>query len=477
MNLHATGRSELGQFFTPPPVAAFLASLFQLKDGPAKLLDPGAGVGSLTAAFVARWLAKARGPLQITACEVDQDLGPQLKDTLADCVQGVGLQAEIFDRDFIDWAITSGLHPTGQRYDYIIMNPPYRKLAAKSWERSSLSKLGIEAPNLYAAFVGLAIRLLAPEGQLVAITPRSFANGPYFKAFRQDLLSRVSLRHIHVYELRDKAFADAKVLQENVIFLISNGTPSSSVTISSSPSPLSDITVSRAVPYREVVKPDDPDSFIHLTPDADDAQIARRLSRLPATIQSLGLSVSTGRVVDFRTASNLRSSPENSTVPLVYPTHMTQGRVLWPRAGKKPNALCLNQDTRPLLLPEGWYVLVKRFSSKEERRRIVASVVCPDDLPGSLWAFENHLNVYHDQNVGLSPLIAIGICAWLNSTPVDIAFRQFSGHTQVNATDLRSLRYPSQDELLTLGQAAIDKLSDQRALDRLVSSTVKGLED
>ena len=61
-----------------------------------------------------------------------------------------------------------------------------------------LSSIGIEATNLYAAFVALSLRLLRPGGQLVAITPRSFCNGPYFKAFHSDLLAFAALRRIHV---------------------------------------------------------------------------------------------------------------------------------------------------------------------------------------------------------------------------------------------------------------------------------------
>jgi hypothetical protein len=40
---------------------------------------------------------------------------------------------------------------------------------------------------------------------------------------------------------------------------------------------------------------------------------------------------------------------------------------------------------------------------------------------------------------------------FLNSTRLDEHFRLFNGHTQVNATDLRSLKYPSRDALLELG--------------------------
>jgi adenine-specific DNA-methyltransferase len=47
-------RSELGQFFTPSEVAAFIADMLDVTDRPARLLDPGAGVGSLTAAVAAR---------------------------------------------------------------------------------------------------------------------------------------------------------------------------------------------------------------------------------------------------------------------------------------------------------------------------------------------------------------------------------------------------------------------------------------
>ncbi len=47
--------------------------------------------------------------------------------------------------------------------------------------------------------------------------------------------------------------------------------------------------------------------------------------------------------------------------------------------------------------------------------------------------------------------MAAGLACFLNSTVLDNYFRVFSGHTQVNATDLRNMKYPSGDRLRALG--------------------------
>ena len=52
---------------------------------------------------------------------------------------------------------------------------------------------------------------------MVAICPRSFCNGPYFKPFREQFLDLMSLRRLHVFESRSAAFQRDKVLQENII--------------------------------------------------------------------------------------------------------------------------------------------------------------------------------------------------------------------------------------------------------------------
>jgi hypothetical protein len=68
--------------------------------------------------------------------------------------------------------------------------------------------------------------------------------------------------------------------------------------------------------------------------------------------------------------------------PLIYPGHFEDGRIAWPKPGsKKPNAIAAEASGKTLLVPAGTYVLVKRFSTKEERRRVVAAVFDPADVP------------------------------------------------------------------------------------------------
>ena len=128
-----------------------------------------------------------------------------------------------------------------------------------------------------------------------------------------------------------------------------------------------------------------------------------------ATLGNLGIQVSTGRVVDFRAKDSLAFEAIGKTVPLIYPIHLENGVVVWPKRGKKPNYLEVSLNTENLLVPAGIYVLVKRFSAKEEKRRITAAVCEPVRLPGDDYGFENHLNYFHRNGNGLPAVFAKGL--------------------------------------------------------------------
>lgn len=165
--------------------------------------------------------------------------------------------------------------------------------------------------------------------------------------------------------------------------------------------------------------------------------------------------------------------PEEGSIPLLYPGHFNGSIIEWPKADtKKPNAIHRNNTTEKWLFPNGFYCVVRRFSSKEEKRRIVASVVRPDVFADAdALGFENHLNVFHQNRRGLPQSLACGLAVFLNATATDHRFRRFNGHTQVNATDLRAMKYPSRQTLLALGEWAktSDDLSQSMIDEKLAS--------
>ncbi|MFN8379366.1 MAG: Eco57I restriction-modification methylase domain-containing protein [Anaerolineae bacterium] len=474
----ATRKAELGQYFTSAPIASFMASLFAaIQDSEVSLLDAGAGNGMLTAAFVDRWLTDSSDGCHahVTAYELDEEMVGYLEDALNSYAtrayeEGHTLTSNVYRDDFIEAASRILLDDHFEGFTHAILNPPYKKLGNHSYHKQLLQDVGIESVNLYSAFVALAILLLRPHGELVAIIPRSFCNGPYYLPFRKLILNQASIRNVHLFEARDKAFGGDGVLQENIVIRLVKTVVSNPVCVSHSTDATFTDYASRNVPRTEIVRPDDPDLIIHI-PKGPSSERKSVLANARCSLDELDIQVSTGPIVDFRLKEHLRDNLIAESVPLLYPGHFVNQRSRYPISGSnKPNAIMVTPDTEKWLYPSGHYVLVRRFSSKEERKRVIANVLLPTEIATDRVGFENHLNVFHVHRKGLQADLAFGLAGYLNSTFVDEYFREFSGHTQVNASDLRFLPYPSLQILIQLGQEFLSLPAlDQSIIDSIVA--------
>ncbi|MBT0770301.1 Eco57I restriction-modification methylase domain-containing protein [Kineosporia sp. J2-2] len=479
-HLDPKSQAAHGQYFTPVPAAQIIVSMFTLVErDKVRIFDPGAGTGSLTAALVTRLMGdKITKSIEIVAAEIDAAILPALSNTLDDCVAlgralNVKVSTELVHDDLLDMHV--GLRrasaPLGQ-FDLIPVNPPYYKLSAS--QRARLAPDALDTPNIYSTFLLIASDLLTDGGQVSAITPRSFANGTYFKNFRKSFLDAVTLDRIHLFDSRKSVFADGGVLQENIIFSATKAGTRKDVLLSISHGTDDDATL-RSVPYAEVVKPSDPDSFVRLPTTDEHSALATVFDRLPCDLPALGVKASTGPVVDFRLREHTRPQLGRGCVPLLYPSNIFGGAVRWPLVRTKDQAIVVNDDTRKWLVADGRFVLVKRFSSKEERRRVVAAVYEPSETAHQWLGLDNKLNFIHINKNGLPRDLAYGLALWLNSSVLDDHFRTFSGHTQVNVGDLKSMRYPSLDNLAALGAAlTLDAMPEQGVIDALVAQHVDG---
>ncbi len=438
-------------------------------EGSVRILDPGAGVGSLGATLVGRIAAERPDvKLHLVAAEVDPLIMPVLAKTLADCETLPGVTTDLVNGYFID--LSTGVHPdprvTGP-FDFVILNPPYLKVPSASPYRAAVASVAVDPPNMYAAFWALSVAATRPGGQVVAIVPRSWANGSYFESFRHWLLDRLSLDVLHVFESRSAVFRDRGVLQENVIVAGTIGSQSARVLLSTSAGH-TDHASRQQVPVTAVLHPGDRHRFVRFT----DGGVAVP-SEARYTLTELGLGVSTGPVVDFRSRDWLATEEEPGTVPLIYPGNVRGGGIEWPRpeTGKPQWYRATDPVAAKWVTKSGTYTIVKRFSAKEERRRIVAAVC---EMPGDI-ALENHLNYIHDNGHDLTLDLAAGLSVWLNSTVVDQLFRTFSGHTQVNAGDLKTLPFPSRAGLEELGRALPGPLPVQEVIDTVIANTLNQL--
>ncbi len=490
--LNPKTKSSLGQFFTSAPICMYMSSLFDDISGDVSVLDPGCGPCSLTAAFVEETVKRQKCmSLKSTVFDIEESIKPHILDSLELIEQYTENEKLNFSSDFqlkdfiLSLSDTAGLFESDEKYTHVIINPPYKKISSSSEHRKALRARDIETVNLYSGFVALAIQQLQNNGEIVAIIPRSFCNGPYYQPFRELILKETSIKRIHIFDSRTNAFSADDVLQENIIIHLVKGGIQGDVTITSSPTAdfhideatdtisATDMTI-RTVGFDKIVQKNDPHNFIHIAANERDQSIIDRLSGFSHSLSSLNIQVSTGPVVDFRLRDELRQDLIENSCPLIFPIHLKR-EVQWPLESKKPNAINISKKTLPFLWKQkGHFLTIKRLSSKEEARRIVATVF-ESNLPSDLIGFDNKLNVIHFNKEGLSRDITAGLYCFLNSTLVDKYYRLFGGHTQVNATDLRNLHYPSTESLERLGKQVSNFDITQDKIDNLIDKELHKL--
>lgn len=461
-------RKEKGQFFTPPEVCQFMASLFAGEFPQSfRLLDPGAGVGSLTAAVCDRVLAAAgHREIELHVFENDPGVLPLLHQVIRRCCQSLrdaGHTASyvVHEQDFIlDAASTvlgeRSLFDTADygQFDAVIMNPPYFKLNKDSGYAQVMQEVVHGQPNIYAFFLAAGAELLRAEGRLVAITPRSFCNGLYFRGFRRWFSERMGLDHIHLFESRTDTFRG--VLQESVVSLwhkLGHSAKTIAVSTSYGRNVLGS-NVERVLPAEAVIDNTAGDFVIRIAGSHEDSAVVRVVEAWPRRFADLDLRISTGPVVAFRAREFLLPEIDGpDTAPLLSVFNVRPFETRWPATHKKQsNAFKVCPESKRLLLASQNYVLLRRFSAKEERRRLTASWFLGSESEWPFVAIENHLNYIYHAKRELTIDEVFGLAAFFNSALLDRYFRTISGNTQVNATEIRSMPMPDLDAISRIGQ-------------------------
>ncbi|NTU79099.1 MAG: N-6 DNA methylase [Chloroflexales bacterium] len=477
--LSSAKRRKFGQYFSSVDLARLMASQIEIAKEEVTILDPGAGFGILFSAIVERLCVAPNKPkkIRVIAFEINEDLsgicGDSMKRCEQECVKaGIDFRGSICKDNFLIKGVSMILKKEmfpDIFADVIILNPPYRKLSVESDERQIVRTIGVDTPNLYTAFLVVAIEMLQIGGQIVAVVPRSFCSGDYFLNFRRHVLSKLDFRYFRLFSSRERVFEADQVLQETLVFSARRSSSrSKEVVVSHSLDAQAQNATHSVIDFQEVVWPGDGNAYFRFPSGVPFLKASNILSNLRGTLADIGLFVSTGPVVDFRATKYLTSNPNATSFPLIYPFNLKGGSVVWPKSNpKKKIHISSNAIGTKLLLPNAHYVLVKRFSTTEEHRRIVASLYDPQQFSNEYISFENHLNYYHSKDGLIDRLLAKGLTVYLNSSIIDEYIRKYNGHTQINASDLRNLPYPTANQLRRLGEQVSNLDISQKEIDEI----------
>ena len=424
-------RKKKGQFFTPKSIAAYMGEWVITKDH-LDILDAGAGSGILTAGIIEHFFAiGVCKSICVTFVENDATIIPLLKSN-ADYIQNI-CESHAISFQYTVWADSFFTMDSSKKFDIIISNPPYKKIAKNSEEANLMKDYVYGQPNLYGLFMAKGLELVKENGQYIYITPRSWVSGLYYTKVRKAIL-KTDIEKIHIFSDRDTVFSGEQVLQETmIIFGKKKKEQIEKIEINVSSDSSMQLEKTLSVPA-DLIKSVGEESYLLIPTNEDDVRIIRDMRSITDTFDSLGYQFKTGPVVEFRAKEMISEEPKDGYIPMFRPSNVNGGRLKFPVYSGK--AQYISRKATKLLVRSANSVFVKRLTAKEEKRRLQSCCYISKNNKEYI-SIENHINylVKKDGSL-LSKKEAENIHKILSSDEYDVYFRLINGSTQVNAREL-----------------------------------------
>lgn len=331
---------------TPPRVVDLMVSkLFRGHEptGETVVLDPGRGEGEFIAGIV-RWCERVGRPIP-PVVGIESHTG---RAAVARARFAQFPQVEIRCADF--------LSPHADRYTHVVGNPPYVAITALSvTERESYRRVYAAAKgrfDLYLLFFEQALKLLAPRGQLVFITPEKFLYVDTAAPLREILSQR------HVDELH---FVDEQTFGELVTYPL-----------------ISTITNSRGGRPTRIVHRDGTKAMTHLAGRASwlPAILKHDVREAKLTLADVCLRISCGVATGADPVFVIRNDELTAELaPFAHPT--ISGRQIRPGTTLGTlQSMLVPYDNDGRLLPEDRLGPLRAYLSTDNRRTQLLGRTC-----------------------------------------------------------------------------------------------------
>ena len=465
-------KKHKGQFFTPLAISQFMGRLATPSEKDSvSVLDPGCGLAILSCALIEHLVEDSKlETIALTLYETDKNVVPLTSLVLSYLQewckkQGIRMNYQLNESDFVldkceyldsDDSIFGAMN-VGERFDYIISNPPYFKLAKDDVHSRSCASIVDGQTNIYALFMAICTKLMKDDGQMIFITPRSFASGRYFQSFRDFLFRHVHIDLIHLFNTRKDTFSKDEVLQELVIMRMHPAGEVKNIIVSFSQG-IRDLDQphQKEYPAADIVDVDSVEKVVYLPVDSRDEAILSMFRSWDGNMEKYGIKISTGPVVAFRAYDFIVSEPGKDTVPLYWLHNVVKMLCDHPVQKKdKGQYIKVTSETKTALLPNKNYVLLRRFSSKDDSSRLVAAPYFGNMSQYEAVGIENKLNYIYRPKGHLRRDEVMGLTALLDSEMFDAYFRTFNGNINVSATELRMMPLPPIETIREIGRKII----------------------
>ena len=481
---------RLGRLFTKKDTARLMAGMLTLdnKKNVYTILDPGAGTGILAAAAIEEVCKNCPQVSQIfiTCYENDTTFLPQLHDNLERIRKkcrhdyGIKLYVTVYEENYLTdsknhYTVSLLDVKSEDKFDLIICNPPLDLIDKYSPEAEAVG--GVTQLKTAAAylFCRTAARHLEDGGQLVIMLPTIASTAAGLSSFRKEMADTLSLCKMHLFVGKQKNQKRAVPLKKSFILNYAKAPKPATVEISTSTDNGANPTVLPAVPYSFVV--DSEDGTLTLPKSIEDTKIVKHISDLPETLAGLGLKMSTGLVLDSRCEGQLFTEPMAGTIPLLRPSAIKGGQIRFPQPVKRQYLAPVNKK---LIQKNKNLVIIKRVPAKSDERFINAAIYMAAQLPSYKYiSTHNKINFIDtvDKEAEISPRLAFGLFALLNSTIYDRYISIMSKSKQINSKEMRDLPLPPRHIIENIGMRLMSARQTTVAVcDQIVNPTLHIIE-
>lgn len=471
-------RSDMGAYYTPPPMVSRLldlASIGGTNFRTCTAIDPACGGGAFLAPVALRMLKHA---IPGSAKQILADIVVRLKgielDPFAAWMTQVLLEASLLPlcvaaQERFPQVVTVDdalKHDSIGKFDLVIGNPPYGRVKLDATLRTHYARSLYGHANFYGLFTDLALRLVKQKGVIAYLTPTSFLGGQYFKALREILTIETTPVAFDFIADRNGVFDD--VLQETILvayhLIKSKKAAAVSLVVPQG------IEQANVEPIGKVRVPDNGGPWI-IPRATQDAAYVKKISKMPSRISDYGYRVSTGQLVWNRHKPQLRQEKGRGALPIIWAESVTPVGFRF-SAERRNHAPYIQLNGQRHLITSKACVLLQRTTAKEQVRRLTSAVIPQAfiDLHGGV-VVENHLNIiYAKDHCEVSPAT---ISVILNSEAVDRVFRCISGSVAVSAYELQALPMPSVEQAKAV-EALLQQNASSSDVEILIASFYKG---